>query len=137
MGPSLIPSQPQRLSDVQTVSLLLSRRAPVGPLLYTTSHSQTAPTATQQQHYPQAPAAFVSQQPAQQRYNFEQPAQQQYNPPQSGQQQHTLQQNSSTERSGGAVIPKEELNETSKEELDKTSKEKIIETSDKDESVQT
>ena len=41
------------------------------------------------------------------------------------QQQYTLQQNGSTERSRGVVIPKEELDETSKEET--------IETSDKDE----
>ena len=42
-----------------------------------------------------------------------------------GQQQYTLQQNGSTERSRGAVISKEELDETSKEET--------IETSDEDE----
>ena len=99
------------------------------PTTYPSIPVYTAPvpvqTPTPTPTVPQTPAAFVPQQPAQQQHNPpQQPPQQspqqspQLPPQQSPQQspQYPLQQNGSTERSRGVVIPKEEIIETSDED---------------------
>jgi hypothetical protein len=68
-----IPPRTQT-QPIATATIPPRTQIPQTPVAFTLQ--QAAPTTTQQQYYPQTPAAFIPYQPAQQQYNPQQPAQQ-------------------------------------------------------------